>query len=330
MTRCVLKQFKTAGQGRVFVVVMVASALFAWSLYANPRGGGGGHAGGSGGHVGGGGASGGHVGGGGGAHIGGSGGGHVGGVAGGGGHPAFSPGSIHSSGFSHSSPAFPSAGHIVTSPSSFSHGPNIAAGHASSPLHSSFGNVGHNFDATHWTGSHVSVPGHSIGVTASGGHSAWTPVATHTASAVHSTFGDTGHHFDAAQWTSGHLGDVHHFDPFHHDGHHAIFDHHDHHFGFIGLGLGFYGSSYPYYRYPYYDYYPYYPPSYYEVPVYDSTNSPYGTDVTPGNYQMAQAGNTGAATETRFPDVAIPRMELPSGEAPEALPDERTLQPPKK
>jgi hypothetical protein len=36
---------------------------------------------------------------------------------------------------------------------------------------------------------------------------------------------------------------------------------------------------------------------------------------------MAQAGNTSAATETRFPDVAMPRMELPSSQAPEALPE---------
>lgn len=244
----------------------------------------------------------------------------------GGGHPAFSPvtvnhGGIYQSGFSHPSVGYPSVGHIVTSPSGFAHGPNTFATHAPSAGHSTVGGVGQHFDASHWTGSHATVPHSSGGFTTSGGHSAWTPVGTHTAGTIHSTFGDTGHHFDASHWTGGHYA-----------GHHVIYGHHDSHF-FFG-GLGFYGWSYPRYyynNYPYYYDYPYsYPPSYYEVPVDYSTNSPYGTDVTPGNYQMAQAGNTSAATETRFPDVAMPRMELPSGQAPEALPDEPALPPQKK
>lgn len=100
--------------------------------------------------------------------------------------------------------------------------------------------------------------------------------------------------------------------------------------------MGFYGWSYPYYYdyypYPYYGASAYYSPAYYETPVYSptptnypSTNVPNGTGVAPGNYQM-QAGNTRAATQSGFPDVFVPRMELPSREAPEALPDEEAVE----
>jgi hypothetical protein len=120
--------------------------------------------------------------------------------------------------------------------------------------------------------------------------------------------GDAGHHFDAGHWTGGHFGDVHHFSPIHHDGH----------FGFVGFGFGYYGWSYPYYyNYPYYDYPPAYP-LYYEVPVYPDTNSPPAT-VEPNPEATRQLAS--AATETRFPDVVMPRMELPSSQAPEALPE---------
>ena len=243
-------------------------------------------------------------------------------------------GAIYQGGFSHPSGGYPSAGHIVTSPSGFAHGPNTFATHAPSAAHSTIGGAGQHFDASHWTGSHATVPHSSSGFSqTSGGHSAWTPVGTHAAGTLHSTFGDTGHHFDASHWTGGHFGDVHHFDPFHHDDHHVIYEHHDFHHGHsFFFGAGFYGWSYPRYYYnnypSYYDYLYSYPPSYYEVPVDYSTNSPYGTDVTPGNYQMPQAGNTSAPAETRFPDVAMPRMELPSVEAPEALPDGKTPESP--
>ena len=174
----------------------------------------------------------------------------------------------------------PGGGHVVTSPSSFTHS------------------------------------------TTGRGHSLWSPAVGHTPGGVHSTFGDAGHHFDATHWTSGHFGDLHHFSPIHHIDHH-FFDHHDFHHGhggFVGLGFGFYGSSYPYY----YNYPAAYPPSYYETPVYPDTNAPPVTG-TPTAYAAAQRAS--AATETRFPDVAMPRMELPSGQAPEALPDETTSAP---
>lgn len=101
------------------------------------------------------------------------------------------------------------------------------------------------------------------------------------------------------------------------------------------MGIGFYGWSYPYYYdyypYPYYDYYPYsyYAPSYYEAPVYPSANSIYNTNVVSASYVTPQRDNRSAPRETRYPDVAIPRMELPAREAPEVLPDEETVQPPR-
>ena len=116
------------------------------------------------------------------------------------------------------------------------------------------------------------------------------------------------------------MGDAHHFSPVHHDDHHVTYGHHDfHHAHFGGLELGFGWWSYPsYYDYPYY-----YLASYYEEPVNPSTASPYGTSAVPASYVTAQVGDTGTATETRVPGVVIPRMELPSREAPEALPEER-------
>lgn len=127
---------------------------------------------------------------------------------------------------------------------------------------------------------------------------------------------------------------MHHFGGFHHGGHHGLGHFYDDFHFYPFFGLGFYGWSYPYYydyyhRPYYYDYYPYpsYSTSYYESPVHDSTNYPpanaaYDTGATAGSYRTQTEASDNP--RTRFPDVFLPRMELPSREAPEALPAEPT------
>jgi hypothetical protein len=136
-----------------------------------------------------------------------------------------------------------------------------------------------------------------------------------------------GHHFNVAHWAGGHFGDVHHFGGLHHGGHgllhhggHGVLDyHHDLHF-YPFFSLGFYARPYPYY---YSDLY--YGPPYYAAPVYTSTNYPAtnaisGTGATVGSYRTQT--RAGDASQKPFPDVFMPRIELPCREAPEALPDE--------
>ena len=109
----------------------------------------------------------------------------------------------------------------------------------------------------------------------------------------------------------------------------------------LGLGVGFYGWSYPYYySYPSYYAYPYYyspayyqdcPPSYYEAPVYPDTNSLYDGTSAPaaGAAATPYGGDRNVPKEVRVPDGFIPRMELPGREAPEALPEEKPVAPPR-
>lgn len=155
----------------------------------------------------------------------------------------------------------------------------------------------------------------------------------HSFSGGHFSSGSIGHHFDAAHWSGGHFGDVHHFGGFHYGGYHGFGHHgfHDFHF-YPFFGLGFYGWSYPYYSgYPYYDYYPYasyttYGPSYYEAPiVYPSTNAPAWAGAINGGARTPTG--TSVASERRYPDGFMPRIELPGREAPEVLPDEPVTSP---
>lgn len=183
---------------------------------------------------------------------------------------------------------------------------------------------------------HVVTPhsgiGHASRVFSSGhAHSGVAHATPRSFGGGHFSSGSGGHHFDAAHWTRGHFGDLHHFGGVHH-GAHGFLGHHHHDFHFYPFfSLGFYGWSYPYYySSPYYDYYPYasytaYGPSYYEVPVYSSTN--YLSTNAPAGVGAINSGartpaGTSVASERRYPDVFMPRIELPSREAPEALPDE--------
>lgn len=114
----------------------------------------------------------------------------------------------------------------------------------------------------------------------------------------------------------------------------------------MGFGLGFYGAGYPYYGYPYVSYpYSYYYPAYDPYYYYDfypyypvSTRYPYPAPVLPAaiypDETVSTARDTSVVAIRSEPEpviggrgLVIPRLLLPSREAPEALP-ERAEEPP--
>lgn len=118
-----------------------------------------------------------------------------------------------------------------------------------------------------------------------------------------------------------------------------VYQTHAHGFGYGGLALGFYGASYSRYYYPYYPYNYYYPYDYYyatdatypvagqmiypatdapPVVPYDQTNPALSSPV-----DLVPPIDSGVMEDRPVPSrTLIPRLLLPSREAPETLPEE--------
>lgn len=255
-------------------------------------------------------------------------------------HSGGRSGASHTSRAGHRGSTHASGGHA----SSTSH---VGAGsHSNGGGHIGAGTVGHSGGSVHAGGAHPSVsggPGVSFNPSRttphvwriaspgaaihSGSSRTWTPATRMARATTH-----TSNHI--ATHRSDYVGQVPHSGNVRHDRHRGL----DYHFPLVSLGFyssyrsGYYSgwsSYYPpvYYDYPsaYYDYAPAYPVSgYYDTPLPTDSVPLYPNDAPPTSVipeELSRIMGTEPAAQRAHEGIFISRPELPSREAPEALPE---------